>query len=74
MAVIVDQQRAQRTREIESALATGRIEGLEPSDGAKAIFQRYVDGELTLEEMGRAIDEFADQEYGPVRLPRHECP
>lgn len=45
------------------------MEGLEPSPGAMAIFQRYVDGELTMEQMGRAIDEFADREYGPVRLP-----
>ena len=74
MAVLIDQDkaRAQRAGEIEEALATGRLEGLEPSAGAKAIFQRYVDGELTAEEMGRAIDEYADREYGPVRLPRNE--
>jgi hypothetical protein len=73
-AVTLDQQRAQRASEMENALATGRLEGLEPSDRAKAIFQRYVDGELTLEEMGRAIDEYADREYGPVRIPRDERP
>ena len=72
MAVITDHRRALRAREIENAIASGRIEGLEPSDGAKAIFQRYVDGTLTLEQMGEAIDEFADREYGPVRLPRNE--
>ena len=72
MAVITDHQRAQRAKEIENAIASGRIEGLEPSEGAKAIFQRYIDGELTLEQMGQAIDEFADREYGPVRLPRNE--
>ena len=27
----------------------------------KAIFQRYVDGEMTSEEMGRAIDELLDR-------------
>ena len=59
-----------RARVMESALASGRLEGLEPSDEAKAIFQRYADGELTLEQMGRAIDEYADRRYGPVRLPR----
>ena len=76
MAVLIDQDkaRAQRASEIEEALATGRLEGLEPSAGARAIFQRYVDGELTSEEMGRAIDEYADREYGPVRLPRNERP
>lgn len=67
-----DQAREQRAREIANALASGRIEGLEPSEGAMEIFQRYIDGELTLEQMGAAIDEFADREYGPVRLPGHE--
>jgi hypothetical protein len=55
--------------DLDDALASGRLEGLEPSPGALAIFQRYADGELTLEEMGAAIDEYADREYGPVRLP-----
>ena len=74
MAVVTEHGLAQRVREVENAIATGRIEGLELSDGAMAIFQRYVDGELTLAQMGRAIDEFADQEYGPVRLPRNDRP
>ena len=74
MAVLTDRGRASRAREVENALATGRLEGLEPSPGAKAIFERYVDGELTLEQMGAAIDAFADREYGPVRLPGHERP
>jgi hypothetical protein len=70
--VTADQVREQRAKEIENALASGRMEGLEPSAGAMTIFQRYIDGELTLEQMGVAIDEYADREYGPVRLPRHE--
>jgi hypothetical protein len=73
MAVITsDRTREERAREIENALASGRLEGLEPSPEAMAIFQRYIDGELTLEQMGAAIDEHADREYGPVRLPRNE--
>lgn len=69
-----DQARAQRAREVENALASVRMEGLEPSDDAKAIFQRYVDGDLTAEEMGRAIDQILDTQYGPVRLPGNKCP
>ena len=69
MAVLTDTRRAERALLIDNALASGRMEGLEPSPGAMAIFQRYVEGELTMEQMGRAIDEFADREYGPVRLP-----
>ena len=61
----------QRVREITNALATVRIEGLEPSAEAHAIFQRYVEGELTSGEMGRSIDQLLDREYGPVRLPGH---
>ena len=72
MAVITESGRAQRAKEVENALASVRMEGLEPSDSAKAIFQRYVDGELTSEEMDRAFDAHLDREYGPVRLSRNE--
>jgi hypothetical protein len=59
---------------MEDALASVRMEGLEPSEEAKAIFQRYVDGELTAAEMDVAIAGHLDREYGPVRLPRNERP
>jgi hypothetical protein len=75
MAVITtDRARTQRAREVENALASVRLEGLEPSDEAKAIFQRYVDGELTSEEKAKAFQEFLDREYGPVCVPRNERP
>jgi len=67
------QTRIQREREVENALAGVRVEGLEPSAGAKAVFQRCVDGDLTLQEMGRTVDQLLDRQYGPVRLPRNEC-
>jgi hypothetical protein len=73
MAVVTaDRARAQRAREVENALASVRMEGLEPSPEALAIFERYVDGELTSKEMGRALDTLLDSKYGPVRLPRDE--
>ena len=68
-----DQTRTQREREVANALASLRIEGLEPSDEAKSIFQRYANGELTLKEMGRAVDQLAERQYGPVRLSRNGC-
>jgi hypothetical protein len=37
------------------------------------IFQRYVEGDLTLTEMGCAVDQLLDRQYGPVRLSRNEC-
>ena len=74
MAVVTDELRAQRMSALESALASNRMEGQEPSPAAKVIFQKYVDGELTLAEMGAAIDELSDREYGPVRISRNERP
>jgi hypothetical protein len=73
MAVVTtDRARTERVREVENALASVRMEGLEPSGEAKAIFQRYVEGALTSAEMGRAIDQLLDDQYGPVRLPGNE--
>lgn len=69
MAVVTDELRASRARVVENALASGRMEGLEPSAGAMAIFQQFIDGELTLEEMSAAIQKYARREYGSVRLP-----
>jgi hypothetical protein len=47
-----------------------RLEGLAPGAEATAIFVRYVDGELTLDQMGSEIDELHERRLGPVRLPR----
>ena len=69
----LDRTRIEREREVENALASVRMEGLEPSAEARAIFQRYVEGDVTLKEMGRAVDQLLDSQYGPVRLSRNEC-
>lgn len=69
----LDQARIQREREVENALASVRMEGLEPPAEAMDIFQRYVEGDLTLTEMGCAVDQLLDRQYGPVRLSRNEC-
>ena len=73
MAVaVVDKAREQRSQLIANSLASGRMEGLEPSAGAMVIFERFIDGELTMEQMRIAIDEYADLEDGPVRLPEYD--
>lgn len=72
MAVITGLSRAERALQIDEALASVRMEGLEPSEEGKAIYQRYVDGGLTIDEMGLAIDALLDRIYGPVRLSRNE--
>ena len=72
--IATDRERAQRAREVDNALASVRMEGLEISSEAQALFQRYVDGEVTSEELDQAFDHYFDLKYGPVRLPRHERP
>ncbi len=67
---IVESTRAEREREVENALASVRMEGLEPSPGALAIYRSYVDGEVTSEEMDRQFDAYLERQHGPVRLPR----
>ena len=70
----LDQTRIERAREVENALASVRMEGLEISSEAEALFQQYVDGEVSAEELDGAFDRYFDRKYGPVRLPRNECP
>ena len=63
-------ERARRTAVYEEALASVRLEGFDLDEQAKALYRRYIDGELTLAEVGSAIDELDDREFGPVSLPR----
>ena len=67
-------ERAKRTRVYEEALASVRLEGFELDERSKALYGRYIDGELTLAEVGNAIDEVNDREFGPVSVPRHNRP
>lgn len=48
---------AKRREEVENALASVRIEGLEPSAEALTIFEQYAAGKISLEEMGRKVDD-----------------
>lgn len=71
-ATTTDRARIQRAQEVEDALASVRMEGLEPSAEALALFARYVEGELTSDELDRAFDAYFDRKYGPVRIPGNE--
>ena len=51
---------------MRQALASVRLEGLEPGEEAHSVYRRYVDGELTLDQMGAAIEALHNREYGPV--------
>jgi hypothetical protein len=61
-------ERAKREEEYRQALASLRLEGLVPGAEAKAIFQCYVNGELTLDQMGAEIDKLHERRLGSVRL------
>jgi hypothetical protein len=71
---ITEAERAQRSRVYEEALASVRLEGFDLDERAKALYQRYIAGELTLAEVGSAIDELDDREFGPVHISRHKRP
>ena len=71
---ISEQERAKRSFNVEQALASVRLEGLEPGAEALAIYQRFVNGEISLKQVGAEIDGLNDRDYGPVRLPRNGCP
>lgn len=66
---ITEEERAKRSSNVEQALASVRLEGLEPGMEALMIYQRYVEGEISLEQVGAEIDALNDRDYGPVRLP-----
>jgi hypothetical protein len=44
---------------------------LEPSLEARVIFRRYVQGQVSLQEMGLAVDQLLHRPYGPLGLSRN---
>jgi hypothetical protein len=67
-------ERARRVCVYEEAFASVRLEGFELDAQVKALYQRYIHGQMTLAEVGSAIDGLNDREFGPVSLSRHKCP
>ena len=67
-------ERAKRIRIYEEALASVRLEGFELDERSKALYKRYIDGELTLAEVVQAIDELNNREFGSVSIPGHNGP
>jgi hypothetical protein len=62
-------QRAERRARVARAVASVRLEGLEPSEGAKAVFDRYVSGELTAGEMTAEIRALNARDRRPIYVP-----
>ena len=55
-AGIADRGRAERARRVANALATIRMEGAEPHAEVLALSERYVNGELTLQDLGCRVE------------------
>lgn len=68
---VAENERAKRLDTVRQALSSVRLEGLEPGPEAHSIYHRYVEGELTLDQMGAEIDALHDREYGPVPVSRN---
>ena len=67
---ITDQERATRRAYVDESLATLKLEGLEPCAETHAISQRYIDGELTVMELGAEIRSLNARKFRPVSLSR----
>jgi hypothetical protein len=61
-------ERAARRARFARAVASVRLEGLEPSRAAEAVFARYVSGELTVEEMTAEIRALNARDFRPIHL------
>jgi hypothetical protein len=66
---ITDQERTERRARVARAVASVRLEGIEPTEAAKAIFDRYVAGGLTTQEMAAEIRALNAREFGPIHVP-----
>lgn len=66
---ITDQERTERQARVTRALASVRLEGLEPTESAKAVFDRYAAGKLTTQEMAAEIQALNAREFGPIHVP-----
>ncbi len=65
---IPNRERTERRARVARAVASVRLEGLEPSGAAEAVFDRYVSGELTAQEMTAEIRALNAWDLGPIHL------
>ena len=65
---ITDQERAERQARVARAVASVRLEGLEPTESATAVFDRYVAGSLTTREMAAEIRALNARQFGPLHI------
>ena len=65
---ITDQERTDRQARVARAIASVRLEGLEPTEAARAVFDRYVAGDLTTQQMAAEIRALNAREFGPIHV------
>ena len=65
---ISDRERTERQARVTRAVASVRLEGLEPTEAAKAVFDRYVAGDLTTQEMAAQIRALNARQFGPLHV------
>lgn len=55
--LIKNSTKEERQKRVDGAIVVGMLDGKEPSVEAKELFQKYVDGEMEVEEVQRKIVE-----------------
>ena len=63
---IAEQEGNERQARVARAIASVRLDGLEPMDAAKAVFDRYVKGDLTTQEVEAEIQALNARELRPT--------
>ncbi len=57
---------AKRREAVEQAAAHSRLAGLKLDEEAQALFDRYVSGELSDEELEREMEKLNERDFGPI--------
>ncbi|MBI3682278.1 MAG: antitoxin VbhA family protein [Acidobacteria bacterium] len=65
-AEITERERSEREARVVRAVASVRLEGLEPTASAMLIFARYAAGDLTVEGMAAEIRALNARDFGPA--------
>jgi hypothetical protein len=65
---ITDQERTERRARVARAIASVQLEGLDPTEAARAVFDRYVAGDLTTQEMASEIRTLNARQFGPIHV------
>ena len=65
---LTEQERTERQARVARAVASVRMEGLEATEAARTIFDRYIAGDLTTQEMAAEIRALNARDFGPIHV------